>query len=33
MVSFGRTMMQALELLKLVKKHVWDEATLISEEI
>ena len=23
-VSFGRTMMQALELLQLVKMHIWD---------
>jgi len=27
------TMMQALQLLQLVKRPSWDEATLISEEI
>jgi len=32
-VSFGRAMMQALELLQLAKRHVLDEAMLISEEI
>ena len=32
--SFGKTMMQALKLLRLMKRHVSrDEATLISEEI
>jgi len=32
-VSFGRTMMQALELLRLGKSTSPDEATLNSEEI
>jgi len=32
-VSFGRTMMQALELQRLAKRTSWDEATLNSEEI
>ena len=32
-ISFGRAMMQALELLRLVKGHISDEVTLSSEEI
>ena len=32
-VSFGRTMMQAQELLQLAKRHVSGKATLNSEEI
>ena len=32
-VSFDRTMMQALELLRLAKGMSWAEATLTSEEI
>jgi len=32
-LSFGRTMMQALDLLWLVKRHSLDEATLNSKEI
>jgi len=31
--SFGRKMMQALQLMWLVKRHVWDEEMLSSEEI
>ena len=31
-VSFGRTMMRALELQRLAKRHISGEATLNSEE-
>ena len=33
MVSFGRTMMQALELLRLAKRHVSGRSDVNSEEI
>jgi len=32
-VSFGKIMMQALELLRLAKRHISRQATLNSEEI
>jgi len=31
--SFGRTMMQALELLRLVKRHISRQSDVSSEEI